>query len=136
MSIEAAPDLAEVEIVRTLDIAHVGHLDEDQPSSDGGLELNLNYFDARGWDASDLAAVLEEEQELLARLGAAGGRRMKPTKFWKTTSRTGPNCPASMLVLVAQCWRSRPRAPLRSAHAMAARSGSSTIRAMCHISFS
>ncbi|HEY4201622.1 MAG TPA: hypothetical protein VGM83_13800 [Devosiaceae bacterium] len=72
MSNAIVPALAEVEIVRTLNLCQVGHLDEELASSEDGIGLNLAYFDARGWDASDVDSVLQEENELLDSLAAAG----------------------------------------------------------------
>jgi hypothetical protein len=72
MSAMKEPDLAQVKIVRTLDVAKVGHLDENLAASEDGIGLNLAYFDARGWDASEADAGIEEERDLLDRVAATG----------------------------------------------------------------
>jgi hypothetical protein len=66
------PTLARVTIVRELNIAAIGHLDDEVASSEDGILLNLAYFDMRGWSISDAELVCEQERDYLGELAQAG----------------------------------------------------------------
>lgn len=55
-----------IEVVRDIDAKRLRPLDDMEASVTDGMSLNLNYVDVRGYDADDLADMIEEEESFFA----------------------------------------------------------------------